>query len=291
MRRMRRDTPSGAPGRTALLLAVGPLLVAGCAGSTIGSGVGDRYLDMPPYYAGARVPVGTAVAHLPIGFQAGATQPASFDPAASAGSPIDALLREMNAYLDSLGTTARVAAAPSIGTPPDVMFGCSDAAGMDCTEPDDVGAPQMRLAVARPSAEWTAWLQQTLDSARVDHLLLITLETGEYWPRQRNLLGQKEVRLGTAYTVPVPWLTSLDDPVSVLQLTGALVGRDGKAVRIGAEGLFANPTHILLSGVGVTDMISDEDVERVRTARRDDLADRPLVWQVALRSLVAGLVP
>ena len=277
--------------RAALVPVAAALLAGACAGSTVGSGVGDRYLDAPPYQAGTRLTVGIPVAHLPVGYQAGATQPASFDPSATAGSPIDALLREMNAYLDSLGATTRVVAPPAVGTPPDVMFGCSDAAGMDCTEPDDVSSPQMRLAVARPSGEWTAWLQQLLDSAGVEHVLLVTLETGEYWPRQRNLLGQKEVRLGTGYTVNVPWLTSLDDPVSVLQLTGAVIGRDGKAVRIGAEGLFANPTHILLSGVGVTDMISDEDVERIRTARRDDLPDRPLVWQAALRNLVAGLVP
>ncbi|HZA51832.1 MAG TPA: hypothetical protein VE549_13900 [Myxococcaceae bacterium] len=34
----------------------------------------------------------------------------------------------------------------------------------------------------------------------------------------------------------LPWLTSLETPVSVLQLTGALIDRSGQAVRIGAEG-------------------------------------------------------
>jgi hypothetical protein len=36
-------------------------------------------------------------------------------------------------------------------------------------------------------------------------------------------------------------------------------------------------------------MISDEDVQRLRTARREDLPGQPLVWQVGLRNLVAQL--
>jgi hypothetical protein len=32
--------------------------------------------------------------------------------------------------------------------------------------------------------------------------------------------------------------------VAVVQLTGAVVGRDGKAVRIGAEGMMAKRTNI-----------------------------------------------
>jgi hypothetical protein len=36
-------------------------------------------------------------------------------------------------------------------------------------------------------------------------------------------------------------------------------------------------------------MISDEDVERIRTARRTDLPGQPPVWKIALRNLVAQL--
>jgi len=89
--------------------------------------------------------------------------------------------------------------------------------------------------------------------------------------------------------VELPWLTSLETPVSVLQLTGALVGRDGRAVRIGAEGLLAKRTGLVASAFGLQALLSDEDVQQLRTTRRDDLAGRPLVWQAALRSLVAEL--
>lgn len=87
----------------------------------------------------------------------------------------------------------------------------------------------------------------------------------------------------------LPWLMSLETPVSVLQLTGALIGRAGRAVRIGAEGLLARRTGIIAAGFGAQALVTDEDVEQLRTRRREDLPGRPLVWQVALRTLVERL--
>ncbi len=147
----------------------------------------------------------------------------------------------------------------------------------------------MRLAVARPAAEWTAWLGSALDAAGASRALMLTLEIGDYRMTQKSWRGDKAVFLGTGYSVNVPWLTSLETPVNVLQLTGALLERDGKAVRIGAEGLLARRTRLLVSSIGAQEMISDEDVQRLRTARREDLPGQPLVWQVGLRNLVAQL--
>jgi hypothetical protein len=88
----------------------------------------------------------------------------------------------------------------------------------------------------------------------------------------------------------LPWLTSLETPVAVLQLTGALVGRDGRAIRIGAEGLIARRTGLRFSAVGAQELITDDDVHRLRAARRESMAGAPLVWQVGLRTLVASLL-
>jgi hypothetical protein len=77
--------------------------------------------------------------------------------------------------------------------------------------------------------------------------------------------------------------------VPVLQITGALVGPDGRAIRIGAEGLHARRTGLLEGSIGLRTLITDEEAERVRSLRRDDLPGRPLVWQAALRRLVAEL--
>jgi hypothetical protein len=278
-----------------------PLLVlivafaAACAstGSTVGAGVGERMLQRPPYYAGPALSDGPgAVGHFPIRYQRGATHDGMFDPEGGTGSAVAALLGEMNAFLDSLGATA-VVAAPVRGTPPDVQFGCLADIDGECMAREAAHAPPnrslVRLAVARPSPEWIDGSAVALERAGKEYALLITLEVGQLWPEQRNLRGDKVVRLGSGHDARVPWLTSLDAPVSVIQLTGALVGRDGRAVRIGAEGLAARPTPLLASAFGAQRLISDEDVERARTARREDLPGRPLAWQAALLELVAQL--
>ncbi len=269
--------------------------LAACAGSTLGSGVGDRQLEHPPWYAGDRVNPDTRIAHLPITYQRGTQGSPIFEPSGAPGTPIAALLAEMNRYLDSLGVSTRINPAGAVrGTAPDVMFGCETDASGDCApdpsgQPVDINRRTLRLAVGRPSESWVESMRPLAASADASRVLLISLEVGQYWTRQRNLRGSKEVELGTGYSVDVPWLTSLETPVTVLQLTGALIAPDGDAVRIGAEGLLPRRTRLLVSAIGGQELLSDEDVERVRTLRRDDLPGRPLVWQVALRNLAAEL--
>jgi hypothetical protein len=265
-----------------------------CAGTTIGSGVGDAYLERPPFYAGAAVADSGRIGHVGVAYQRGATQETIFEPAAESGSPVAALLREMNTYLDSLGVSVRIVAASApAGRGPDVQFSCETNAEGECATADEgmLGdrEKKMRLAVTRPSTEWVAWLSSVLDASGASRALLLTLEIGDYRMTQTSWRGDKAVLIGTNHSVKVPWLTSLETPVNVLQLTGALVGRDGRAIRIGAEGLFAKRTRLLVSSIGGQELISDEDVQQLRTARRQDLPGEPLVWQVALRHLVAQL--
>jgi hypothetical protein len=269
------------------------VVLTGCAttGATFRSGVGDSFPEHAPWYAGARAGAGT-VAYLPIAYQRGGSQAAMFDPSAAAGSPISALLEEMNAYLASL-----MSDAPRIevtaGTAPDVQFGCEIDGGGECTNgpaaPFEWGEPRMRLAVGRPSADWVAATAAALEARGAARTLVITLEIGQYWPRQTNWRGSKAVELGTDYRTDLRWLTSLETPVSVVQLTGAIVAPDGRAQRIGAEGVLAKRTGIVAAGFGAQALISDDDVAALRTARRDDLPGQPLVWQVSLRSLVSQL--
>ena len=266
-------------------------IAAGCAtaGATYKSGVAPESFDRPPFYTGATVaPNARRVAHLPIRYQRSAE---NFDPNGGAGSPAGRLVAEMNAYLDSLALSSRLSpSSPEQGTAPDVHFGCNTDPIGDCAEAGETDGTNRRLelSVGRPSQDWIAWLDGTLGQT-TDATLLITLELGQYWPRQKGLSIHKEVRLGTDYSVPIPWLTSLEQPVAVVQLTGALVGRDGRAIRIGAEGLSAKRSPLLLSAMGAQGLVTDEDLERVRTLRREDLAGQPLVWQVALQHLVTQL--
>ena len=272
------------------------LAVAGaCAtGSTFQSGVGDRLLEHPPYYAGARVTTDTApIGHFAVAYQRGATQEAMFDPVGGAGTATGALLADLTTYLDSLDVTIPLAATGARGAPPDVQFSCETNPSGDCLMgPGALGRGdiRMRLAVGRPAPEWATWAGAAMDSAGVKRLLVITLEVSQYRVEQRGIPGDKMVELGTGYTVRLPWLTSLETPVHVLQLTGALMGRDGRAIRIGAEGMLARKTSLPLSALGAQALIPDEVVEELRAARRADLPGEPLVWQAALRTLVTRLV-
>ena len=111
----------------------------------------------------------------------------------------------------------------------------------------------------------------------------------DYYIRQHGLAGRKEVELGTGYTIDVPWLTGLNTPVNVLQLTGAVMNADGTALRIGTEGMLARRTGMMVGAFASQRVITDDVVDQLRSARRNNLPGQPLVWQVALRNLVAAL--
>lgn len=293
--------PAGEPrpwrvGGAILLIGFWPLLGA-CTGATVGSGVGETRLEQAPWYAGRAAGSEMArVAFLPVAWQPGASQAPMFDPAGDDGTALAELLRTMTEYLATLdpeGVVGPVEAPP--GTPPDVEFGCETDGTDECLEREEqedgfgTGNPPMRLAVGRPSADWAGGAAVALEKAGADALLVLTVEVGQYWPRQTNRRGSKVVELGTDHVMPLPWLTSLETPVQVLQVTGALVGPDGKAIRIGAEGLLARRTPLLASGFGLQALLGDEDVEAVLTERREDLPGQPLVWEMAVRSLLTEL--
>lgn len=292
------------------LVIASVLLACASTGATLNSGVGDTFPEHPPFYAGAPLSVvtsdATPIGRFPIAFQRGASQSAVFDPSSEPGSPVSRLLAEMNAYLDSVSSdriavrlATREASAASRSeplTPPDVIFGCVTQAAVpddDCVTRSDGalgrGRQPLRLAVARPSPEWTAWARTAMSRAGANRVLVITLEIGQMLPRQTGLRGAKEVELGTGHVAGLPWLTSLETPVSVLQLTGALMDLDGRAVRIGAEGFLAVRTPLLVSAMRGQAVLRDEDVADARSRRRDDLPGHPLAWQVALRQLVGQL--
>jgi hypothetical protein len=292
------------PMRFPLLFLLAAVMVSACAttGSTFNSGVGDAFPDHPPYYSGSSPAAiardTTPIGHLPVTYQRGAAQPAMFDPTDGASTPIAALVAEMNAFLDSLsaGKSLATSGAPrgsnSNFIPPDVQFGCGTLPGEDCAERGDsaLGRDQrMRLAVGIPSPSWAAWHRELASTAGVERTLLITLEVGQYLIRQKGWSARKEVELGTGHVQSLPWLTSLEEPVVVLQLTGALLDRDGRAIRIGAEGILARRTPLVVSALGVQEVLTDADIQQVRQLRRNEIAGQPLAWQVAMRQLVAQL--
>jgi hypothetical protein len=183
---------------------------------------------------------------------------------------------------------------PLRGTAPDVMFGCAQDALMECATRDADSTlgrrfTTMRLAVGRPSSSWVSDARSAARHVDASVILVLSVEIGQYWPRQKGWRGEKGVELGSNHGASLPWLTSLEKPLSVVQVTGALVDAEGKALRIGAEGLYVRPTSIVMSSLGAQQLVTDQDVERLRTLRREDLPGRPLVWQAAVRELVQRL--
>jgi hypothetical protein len=179
---------------------------------------------------------------------------------------------------------------------PVVRFGCTprlNAPGEDCAERGDSalgrGYQTMQLAVGRPSAEWIAWNREITAATGSARTLVVTLEVAQYLVRQEGWRGTKVLELGTEHRATLPWLTSVETPVTVLQITGALVDRDGKALRIGAEGFQARRTRLVVSAIGGQELLDENDVRAARTARREDLPGNPLAWRVAMRQLVANL--
>jgi hypothetical protein len=268
--------------------------------------VGDSFPSRAPYYAGVTTNEVASrslkLGHLPVMYQRGASQPALFDPELTPA--LQGLLRDLTRELDSLGVSRRLvegdrvsAVAGTIITGmPNVSFGCITPTGQpedDCAERGDSalgrGDQRMKLAVTRASDQFTAWLGERLAESGLDAAIVITVEVGQYLLRQRGLIGNKEVELGTGHVARVPWLTSLETPVSVVQLTGALIGADGKAIRIGAEGLLAQRTTLPVSSLGAQRVISEADIEVLRSARREDLPGAPFTWRVGVRTLAGEL--
>lgn len=278
---------------SAALLLGTMVSVSACASGAFRAGLGPQSFTRAPYYSGRPV-AADAVAWMPVFYQRGGSQAPVFDPAG--GPAMQALLTDMNAYLDSLMSGPRIdVPSPVPGSPPDVRFACAmDVAG-DCLDEDDEPstpaeqARSMTLSVERASGGFAAWLSGAVAGQSATHAVVITVETAPYWPRQTGLRGNKVVDLGTGYSQELPWLTSLDDPIWVVEITGAVLDSTGHAVRIGAEGLYAKRTRFAISAVGGQESVSDEDIALLRTLRRDDLPAKPLVWQSALESLLSGL--
>lgn len=148
----------------------------------------------------------------------------------------------------------------------------------------------MVLYTLEPSLKWKENLHQIAIEKQLDYFLYITLGFGEYFPKQIDNWGNKEVILGTGYKASLKWLTSLEDPIEVLQFTGVLLNRNGEIIRGGAEAFFAKPKTFFESIIKLSDPISEKDIADLKFKQRDDLTDTILVWQIALHNLVGQLL-
>lgn len=267
--------------RLAVACAAIAALATGAAASTTTS---TRPAKQPPFYRG-EAPAVNGAGRLPVALSLPPGTPASWLPVPA----LERLATEMDAWLEGrqpdsllvLEGLSQKAAQPA------VYLGCA----LDITDECSQEERSNVLAVTSADKRWRQALAPAARGAGVEHVLVVNLQLAPHWIRQKGLKGAKQIPLGTGHAQELPWLTSLDTPVWVLQVTGAVVDAEGQMLRSGAEGIWALRTPFRASALGAQKLVTDEDVEHLRTElRRDDLAGAPLGWQAALGELVRQLL-
>ena len=246
--------------------------------------------EQPPWVRGASPPASARVVAIPVRVaEPPFGTPDGWIPVAA----LEKLASDLTARLGARpGLRVVPLPLPEEGSP-SVRLGCAGDAeiGDDLGEDCDPKLRAMHLAVTQSSKKWRAAFLPAISGVEANHLLRIELAVRDHWLAQKGLSGKKEVRLGSDYAQPAPWLTSLDTPVAVLQIEGVLVGPEGKVVRSAVQGIYATRTRFGESVVGLQRVMTEEDVARVRTElRRQDRPETPLVWESALDALVRDLL-
>lgn len=286
-----------------------PLALLAVAGTELSAqwGVSTRTYqkDEPPYYQGKRPAVGARIAWTPV---ATPTMRAAFTRGGEAPSgEMRTLLDSINGRLAGMmGAALRVdderlpALLGEKSGAPEIVFGCEPAFAGEatrvgtyyhsagCEEPERDEQRRNALIVQNPTKGWREVAATAIAADSAQYLLLLSLRIGDQYP-WTGWRG-KGVRLGTGYDLPLPWLSAVDRPVTVVQLVGTVVNREGKVVRSGAEGLLASKPGALVTLLGGQQAASDRQLaELVFATRRDDLPGQPLAWEIALRTLVSEL--
>jgi hypothetical protein len=150
--------------------------------------------------------------------------------------------------------------------------------------------PPMVLHLERPSKAWQDAARKFMAAEGLTHLIVVNVAVSQY-PKEQRGLTKKAVLLGTGYAAPVKFLTAVDKPIEVLQVTGLLVDADGRVLRAGAEGVLGRDTPFTAQIFDISKVLDDEALQAALTAeRRHDLTEAPLALEVAVDNLVAQLL-
>lgn len=261
------------------LLTLAGAFPAWAGGATVSN---EKTFKRPPYYRGSTPDPSSSVAVMVLPPAGPREFPEDWLPQRS----LEALTEEIALAVTQQGVASASVAAARGAVPPQISFGCT----MDSIGECDVATTVNALVSTGGTAAWKGEIARSLDAVGSDYLIVLQLRLEPQWIHQKNLSGKKEVRLGTRHTQALPWLTSLESPVWVLQVTGALVDREGKIVRSGAEGIWALRTPFKASMFRAERLVHAAAVDSVRTELvREDLPHRPLAWAAAVEELIHGL--
>lgn len=112
----------------------------------------------------------------------------------------------------------------------------------------------------------------------------------DYPGADQGLFGKKVV-LGERHEVKRPFLRAEQQPIQVLQVTGALLAPDGRVIAAGDEGIHAVDTEFKAQIFGLQKDLDPREIQALaHELRRDDQPGRPLNWEAALDNLVYRLL-
>ena len=250
-----------------------------------------KHVNKAPYYDGTLKTMPLKVVHVPVTADK-RLRNAFMD--RDRRFVLEPLIWEMNKYLDSLRISTAISAfdleqdeAPDIYVGNEYAdFAPTSRIGLE----GDESSTSMVIYKYDPSKTWKEMLKGATIRHDADHVLFITIGFSEYFLRHKNIFGKVVLDLGTGHQTTASWFTDTETPAEVLHVAGALLNREGKIVRAGAEGIIAKKTGFFTNALGMRDILSEDDLKKIlHSEKRRDLVGKPLKWKVALNNLVAQL--
>jgi len=211
------------------------------------------------------------------------------------GRSLQPLIEVMSEYIDSLHWSTKLETDRlAIPGEPRVFIGSAESsdappeARQMRNENDKY--PPMIIHIKKPAKEWRAALLQSLTAVNGNFLLIMNFSFDDFPKADKGLFGKKVV-LGTDYEQGLNFLTAIDKPVEVLQITGMLLDREGNILRAGSEGILAKDTPFSLQIFDIQKEIDRKAIDKlINEERREDLPDKPLKWKVAVDNLYTRLL-
>lgn len=203
------------------------------------------------------------------------------------------LVDSMNSYLNSLGWSKKASTTLPQKGAPYLFVGSSEAetaphATLMMRDEHDM-YPPMALFLDKPSKDWRKSFGETMQAQQGEYALMIWIGLSEY-PKANKGVFKKKVVLGTGYEHEIRFLSAVDKPVEVLQLTGVLMDREGNILRAGAEGILHEDSPFWVQTLNAGTTVDDNALRKLFTEeRRDDLPGKPLAWRVGLYNLMEQL--
>lgn len=156
---------------------------------------------------------------------------------------------------------------------------------------DENKKPNMGIYTLGPRKSWRNELRELCKSNNLENTIYMQIDIQDYWPHESNTFSPSLIVLGSGYQLTIPPLT-LGRTMKVLHISGALINKNGKILRAGAEGIAAAiPESIPDSVILFRNYFNAEMIEKIIShKKRTDISGEPPAWQIALHNLLAGLM-